>query len=119
MPYRPNTPCKHNGCPKLVSYGTKYCDEHKPLHPVEVRSAGARGYSRQWRKASKAFLQTHPLCEKCKAEGRLTKATVVDHVKPHRGNQDLFWDRGNWQALCKHCHDVKTATEERYVEYRY
>jgi 5-methylcytosine-specific restriction endonuclease McrA len=22
----------------------------------------------------------------------------------------LFWDKTNWQALCKRCHDQKTAT---------
>ena len=119
MPKRPNTPCKHPSCPKLVPYGTKYCDEHKALHIDEVRSAFARGYNRQWQKASKAFLNAHPLCEKCKAEGRYTKATVADHIIPHRGNRELFWNRDNWQALCKHCHDVKTMTEDRNVEYKY
>jgi 5-methylcytosine-specific restriction protein A len=24
----------------------------------------------------------------------------------------LFWDSKNWQSLCKHHHDVKTATED-------
>lgn len=119
MPKRPNTPCKHPSCPKLVPYGTKYCDEHKALHTEEVRSAYTRGYNRQWQKASKAFLNAHPLCEKCKAEGRYTKATVVDHIIPHRGNRELFWNRDNWQALCKHCHDVKTMTEDGNVEYKY
>ena len=119
MPKRPNTPCKHPSCPKLVPYGTKYCDEHKALHTYEVRSAYTRGYNRRWQKASKAFLNANPLCEKCKAEGRYTKATVVDHIIPHRGNRELFWNRDNWQALCKHCHDVKTMTEDRDVEYKY
>lgn len=42
-------------------------------------------------------------------------ATVVDHIKPHRGDKKLFWDRGNWQPLCEHHHNVKTMTEDRYV----
>ncbi|HEP1795574.1 TPA: HNH endonuclease, partial [Streptococcus suis] len=25
----------------------------------------------------------------------------------------------NWQALCKSCHDRKTKTDDRYVEYTY
>ncbi len=119
MPKRPNTPCKHPNCSKLVAYGNKYCDEHKPLHTDEVRSASSRGYNRQWQKASKAFLQAHPLCEICKAKGRYTKATVVDHIIPHRGNRELFWDRSNWQSLCKSCHDTKTMTEDRYIKYSY
>lgn len=32
-------------------------------------------------------------------------ATVVDHIKPHRGNQKLFWDKENWQSLCTKCHN--------------
>jgi 5-methylcytosine-specific restriction protein A len=119
VPYRPNTPCKHPGCPKLVAYGNKYCDEHKALHTEEVRSAAVRGYNRRWQKISKAFLNAHPLCERCKVKGIYTKATVVDHRKPHRGDRELFWNRSNWQSLCKHCHDVKTMTEDRNIEYKY
>ncbi len=26
---------------------------------------------------------------------------VVDHIKPHRGNPDLFWDRGTLHAVSK------------------
>ena len=36
-----------------------------------------------------------------------------------RGDPVLFWDEGNWQPLCKHCHDVKTMADDRYQEYRY
>ena len=44
------------------------------------------------------------------AEGRRTPATVVDHVIPHRNDQKLFWDSGNWQGLCKLHHD---STKQR------
>ena len=56
---------------------------------------------------------------KCYEEGHITIATVVDHIVPHRGDQKLFWDRGNWQPLCEHHHNVKTMTEDRYVEYKF
>lgn len=119
MPSRPNIPCKHPGCPKLIPYKERYCEEHKKLHPEEIRSAAKRGYDRRWQKERKRFLEAHPLCDKCKAEGRYVKATVVDHIIPHRGNKDLFWDENNYQALCKHCHDVKTMTEDANIEYKY
>lgn len=51
--------------------------------------------------------------------GKTGKATVVDHIVPHRGDDRLFWDEENWQALCKNCHDSKTMTEDRYQEYKY
>lgn len=119
MPYRPRTPCKHPGCGKLVSYGQKYCDEHKALHPEYTRAASRRGYGSKWQRASKAFLRENPLCEECKRNGKYVQATVVDHKTPHRGNQELFWDKRNWQALCKPCHDRKTGTEDSTPTYTY
>ena len=119
MPRRPNTPCQHPGCATLVPYGTKFCEKHKSLHPEEVRSAGSRGYNRAWQKARKQYLNAHPLCVKCMEEGRYVKATVVDHIIPHRGDKKLFWDQSNWQSLCKKHHDLKTGNEDSRPEYRY
>ncbi|WP_456297628.1 HNH endonuclease signature motif containing protein [Kineothrix alysoides] len=50
---------------------------------------------------------------------RYVKATVVDHVIPHRGDPILFWDKRNWQPLCKTCHDKKTWNEDANPEYRF
>jgi 5-methylcytosine-specific restriction endonuclease McrA len=37
-------------------------------------------------------------------------ATIVDHIKPHRGDQNLFWDQTNWQALCRrHMIEINSA----------
>ena len=62
----------------------------------------------RWRKIRAAFLATHPLCVMCQHP-----ATVVDHIKPHRGNDALMWDWNNLQACCKPCHDRKTMTTDR------
>jgi len=51
--------------------------------------------------------------------GKYTKATVVDHVIPHRGDEALFWDRSNWRPLCKRCHDQKTRREDQTSVYHY
>lgn len=119
MPTKPMVPCKHPGCPELVPAGQKYCERHKALHPEAVRSAAGRGYNSRWQKVRKRYLQSHPLCEECMKQGRYTKATVVDHIVPHRGDQKLFWDESNWQALCKACHDRKTGREDSQPEYYY
>ena len=67
----------------------------------------------RWKRERAAFLASHPLCAYCDRVGRTRKARVVDHVRPHRGNEALFWDRGNWQPLCKPCHDsVKQSAEK-------
>jgi 5-methylcytosine-specific restriction protein A len=119
MPYKPKVPCRHPGCPNLVPAGQKYCEEHKRMHPEEIRSAAARGYNSRWRRESKKFLALHPLCEECLRHGIATPATVVDHIVPHRGDPKLFWDRSNWQALCKRCHDKKTGREDSHPVYHF
>jgi 5-methylcytosine-specific restriction protein A len=70
-------------------------------------------YDRRWRKQRAYFLQANPLCVMCQAQGFVTSATVVDHIKPHRGDLTLFWDANNWQSLCKHHHDSAKQAEER------
>ena len=115
MPHKPLTPCKHPGCPQLTDQ--KFCDKHRRQH--ERTTASERGYDHRWRTARKKFLKEHPFCVKCQEQGKLIKANVVDHIKPHRGDKVLFWDQSNWQPLCKRCHDHKTKTEDRYEVYKY
>ena len=121
MPYRPSVPCKHPRCPALVPYGSGpyCCDEHKALHQGDRDSASKRGYNSRWQKARVRYLHSHPLCVECRKQGRLTEATVVDHIVPHRGNQKLFWDVSNWQPLCKPCHDKKTWNEDNNPTYKF
>ena len=119
MPMRGPSYCAHPGCYVVAPPGERYCDKHKEEHKHDRVSSGKRGYNSRWQKARARFLRKHPLCERCKEQGRFTKATVVDHVVPHRGDEQLFWDESNWQALCKPCHDHKTMTEDRNIEYKF
>lgn len=75
-------------------------------------SARDRGYSARWDRSSLAFKAQHPLCLGCEARGKTVPTEVVDHIVPHRGDQDLFWDIGNWQPCCRRCHDVVKARLE-------
>ena len=111
MPRRPLKACAEPGCHAPVRSGRcpahdlkrqYYCD-----HPRGTSTA--RGYGQRWRKARARFLRAHPWCVLCGAP-----ATVVDHREPHRGDASLFWDEGNWQPMCKPCHDSKTAREGRW-----
>jgi 5-methylcytosine-specific restriction protein A len=77
------------------------------------QSSAARGYDYQWQLARAAHLEANPLCVMCKARGVVTAATVVDHIRPHRGDMLIFWDRSNWQSLCKPCHDSEKQRIER------
>ena len=68
-------------------------------------SSAKRGYGYKWQQARKGYLAKHPLCARCKQKGQVNVATVVDHIKPHKQDMNLFWDKTNWQSVCKHCHD--------------
>jgi 5-methylcytosine-specific restriction protein A len=108
--------CAWSGCSELVS-GDRYCQEHSKQSQRQADerrgSANERGYTNRWQKARKIYLSHHPMCAECLFNERLTPATVVDHIIPHKGDYELFWDKDNWQPLCKKCHDKKTFTETR------
>ena len=106
MPKKPKRPCRHPGCPILCD--DMYCEQHRGMYKRE--NAAARGYNGKWQAARKRYLSLHPLCTQCHQNGILAPATVVDHIIPHRGDDGLFWDKSNWQPLCKACHDRKTGS---------
>lgn len=66
-------------------------------------------YDRKWRRARRVHLAANPLCEDCKAKGKLIAAKAIDHITPHRSDRDLFWDTTNWRSLCVPCHNRTTA----------
>lgn len=76
------------------------------------KNSTQRGYGYRWQQARARFLAKHPLCRLCSDAGKVVDATEVDHIIPHRGDMELFWQESNWMALCKVCHSKKTATED-------
>jgi len=105
------------GCKNLSFDG--YCEEHRKEKNKRIRtsrtkgqaSSTKRGYDQTWKKYRLVYLTDHPLCVECERKGLLVPAEVVDHIAPHKGNRDLFWDENNHQALCAKCHNEKTAKE--------
>jgi 5-methylcytosine-specific restriction protein A len=114
MPSKPKKPCNKAGCNNLTT--ERFCDScrqpEKQRYEQWRGSSTKRGYDSKWRKASKGFLVKHPVCVHCTQKGGIGAATVTDHIVPHKGDKDLFWDRDNWQPLCKRHHDIKTAKED-------
>ena len=70
----------------------------------------------RWLQLRRSVLTAHPLCQRCQAEGRITAATEVHHVRPveeaitYADKRQRMYDPGNLRALCHDCH-VKTHTE--------
>ena len=126
-------PCPHPGCPALIHFQQSYCTRHaaaaekrwadtkKKLHAITDKRRGnsaKRGYDHTWRKAREQYLRMNPLCVHCIKAGLVTPATEVDHIQAHGGDTGLFWNRSNWQALCKPCHSTKTAQEDGGLGHR-
>jgi len=90
----------------------------EPSWRADKRTTTARGYGSRWQKAREGFLRSNPLCVMCRDENRVTAANVVDHIKPHRGDHFLFWDRANWAPLCKSHHDSDKQMAEKSGDVR-
>ncbi|MDX1489723.1 MAG: HNH endonuclease signature motif containing protein [Pseudohongiellaceae bacterium] len=85
----------------------------KTLYKRSARATSAgRGYGYRWQKERSLYLQANPLCVRCEDEGRVCAATDLDHIIPHKGDMSLFWDKSNWQGLCRSHHSSKTARED-------
>jgi 5-methylcytosine-specific restriction protein A len=77
-----------------------------------TKTTAERGYGGKWQRERLRFLEAHPLCRMCEAKGLVVAADLVDHIEPHRGDQELFWNRNNWQSCCRNCHDGEKRRQE-------
>lgn len=82
-------------------------------------SSSKRGYDYKWQQAREGYLKKHPHCVQHLKINIVERAKIVDHIIPPKlkeakasGNpkliaaaKKLFWDKNNWQSLCKLCHD--------------
>ena len=114
MSEKPLQVCNEPGCNQLVrSYR---CEQHSRESNRSKSARRATGhekaYNYKWGKASKKYRKHNPLCVSCQLSGRTSAASCVDHIIPHRGSNDLFWDKGNWCSLCWRCHSAKTRRED-------
>ena len=119
MAYKSKKPCAYPMCPELISEG-KYCKEHLALARKEYNKHHRNNHTANnkslynmpaWKKASKAHLRAKPLCAECERQGNYKEAQCVDHIEPHNGDMNKFWNTENWQSLCNRCHAIKTLKE--------
>ncbi len=117
-------PCPTPRCPRLQP-----CTDHPRIPFANAQRTGVHLYqTSRWKRERKAFLAEHPHCNaRAAAIGAYlpvgtavpyathcdAPSTVVDHVIPHRGDEELFWRQDNWSALCRPHHQAKTGRETR------
>ena len=120
MPMKPKHACpgkgpRYRSCPNLVAAGC--CPECQKYEKAIVREYDHRRdeeqpwrqwmHSPRWRNASGMHKAEYPLCAECERQGRVTPVAVTDHIVPHNGDYDLFWNEDNWQSLCNAHHEEK------------
>lgn len=118
MAGRPLRPCRNAGCSELTRDG--WCDKHRPRHQRRVSEDYHAWYNLPvWKDSLRpAQLLREPFCRVCAQAydagdpRSRTRATVVDHIEPHRGDWAKFVEPSNLQSLCKRHHDQKTAREQ-------
>jgi len=115
MPKAPLRQCVVPTCQNFAEPGSSRCADHgrqqQRLYDADRGTSTERGYDARWRRARASYLRIHPLCAECTKLGISKAAVVVDHIIPHRGDEDLFWDTRNWQPLCIEHHNAKSARE--------
>jgi 5-methylcytosine-specific restriction endonuclease McrA len=98
-------------------------DRKQRPHP---RSAEAEAYRRLYRDPrwcgphgvrQQSLLRDLYTCQRCNCllvsgNRHHPRAAVVNHKKPHKGDEVLFFDLDNTEAVCKSCHDALIQKEE-------
>ena len=113
MPQRPKRACNWRGCHGFTITKHRFCEIHRKQAQNEYvrKTDWHKLYNSRWRKVRIQYLRQNPLCVMCKKDGVLKAATEVDHIEPHKGDAQKFWNQDNWQGLCKQCHSAKSQRE--------
>ena len=106
MPTRARSFCVVPGCSTLVDRGR--CPPHALAQEQTRTNTPIRRWYRtpRWKALrARVLVDQAYQCARCH---QVRPALDIDHILPHGGNPDLFWDRLNLQALCGACHGRKT-----------
>ena len=122
MPNKPKKPCTK--CRRNLTT-ERFCDDCKTKvkrrekatrqqYDKRRGTAAERGYNAKWRKERKLYLSEpdNQLCAICLKDGKVTASECIDHIIPHKGDKNLFWDINNWQPSCLKCNTKKAIREE-------
>ena len=106
--------CREPGCSALIRESETYCQKHRreARKPFEnaIRYNTEFYKTARWRNLRRRVLDETPHCVRCGAsrdEARLE----VHHVRPPRGNEELFFDESNLVPVCRRCHGAITGRE--------
>lgn len=106
----------------LPSSRIGYTKAKEPAGPptVQANAPWRKLYNtRRWAETRQEVLirdaYTCRMCGRvCGGKSPAPDSPVVDHIRPHRGDERLFWPTTNLQTLCKSpCHDRHKQRQEQ------
>ena len=107
MPYSPRGGCIYPGCTERSEPGSSYCARHKKQMDRDYnrydRKVSTKKYGRAWKRIRDRYIQEHPLCEQCLADGKAVLAEEVHHKLPI--SRGVTHARSNLLSLCRSCHN--------------
>lgn len=115
MPNAPLRPCRHPGCPQLITSG--YCEQHrrhscktvydqtKRKDDSALANAARIRNSARWRRFRDWFRRRNPLCcDPFADHGPLEPTQQVHHVIGLTVQPALAFTESNCRPLCTRCH---------------
>ena len=118
MPVAARHPCAWPGGCRALTAG-RFCSTHQPAgaggaaaHRWDTdRRPVKRLRGRRLQEERAALFAREPLCRRCRELGRVSAATIRDHIVPlAEGGRD---EDSNVQPLCQGCSDLKTREESQ------
>jgi len=115
MPTAPfNTKCRELGCKNEKTSRSTFCSDHGGGVTEKGKENSKLYATAFWKKQRVIQLSKKPLCEACLLDGKVVQALHIDHVFPHRQDQNKF--RSNlFQSLCSPHHTLKTQEENKGI----
>lgn len=103
--------CSTTGCVDLTKAGQTKCSTCRRGADRKRGNPAQRGYDARWQATRRAYLARYPYCVDCAAEGKMVRATDVDHLDNLGPHGPRGYDWSNFAARCHAHHSSRTARE--------
>lgn len=119
MPTVPSSKkCNFLGCAGQKIFGSNFCQEHATKKSKKYKTNEKLYNSAAWKQTREAMRSMYPLCSACLLDFRVVPTAHIDHVIPHRQDNDRFLVN-LFQGLCAPCHTQKTKLENQGIYRHY
>lgn len=106
--------CNFLGCKEAPIFGTASCAKHGGRRSERYKTNEKLYNSAAWKNLRAVKRSEFPICAACLLNGIVTETAHIDHVIPHKQDEDRFMVN-LFQGLCQPCHTNKTLLERKGI----